>query len=1146
MAKKNFYAVTVGRKIGIYESWQDCQQNIKGFRNAKYQGFAKLDDALTWYKENGGDMSALPEEYRSFFVDTLESEINPASETQTQISDDPRIQEINARLARELENLSLAKERFRKAELELHEAEERVKKTEAELAELQARLEPAKNFDVEKTTQSNVTDDFKIFCDKYGFQHLNSAQIDAVQTVNGKALLFAVPGSGKTTVLIARAGYLLYGQKDFQINADMLMNLTFTRAAAREMSERFVKLFQTGRAPDFRTIHSFCYRIISELKQRGFPIPPNVIDSDAQENFRVKHSDTDDDEINFLPPAGNRITSYDVFKEISKHFNPKLPYRDDSLREKIFSVITSIKNRRLKREDYENKFVTINQHRYSVAKIFDAYQAELKKRDCMDFDDMLIYSLQGLEMYPDLLEKIRLKYSYWSIDEAQDNSKLQNDLLSLLVGDGNLFMVGDDDQSIYNFRGSEPKLLLNYRERDDVKTMVTVINYRSGKIIVDTAKSFIENNVCRAPKKMQPRSNAPCGRINFFTEFPTESHQYRHIVKRAANCIRNGKSLAVIYRLNVSSFPVMFWLKKYGIKFNVNKNYSEIAFGKVFGTVIGLMKLATDPSDFDAYKVCRHQLKIDLNKENFYKTEQFIKNHKRIENILDWAAEVQDNLKGLVKRAKIILQEIKKLSPANATRYIIEKFIKLETSPVSRLRNYAALAACAPYDTIEEFLKAHAELLEDAKRESSDELVTLTSMHSAKGLEFDNVIIIDSWEKIMNKPFLQDEDEFGYNDDEEERRLFYVAATRAKTTLDICVVKRYFGCTEEPSYFVTELAQSYEIATNESVRPLPVKTDLEPLAKFKLSMKTVAAESQLNFQKLSAILQNVQSVSFMRSIDLPDAFNGAVLNWFNVSSLNELRGTRLMNLKAQEISYTDNQETVYHGRVDSYILVYMLVNFYKVWAPLWDLLRQERIKPSLKVLELGAGPGTSMISLIYFYQLLAVDNPDVQFKIDYDVVEREEDFLTACKSLVKSFMEKSRLPNLHLNWRTARKDIYDFADNSPDDKGYNLILESNVLNGNENLQQDKTDKLIFELADKLADKGSLILIEPGKNINVAELKRIGCLLAKYKKFLCRVNPRKIKVLVDKISLLKNVKELGLRYDKRDEHWFSYTIFGKGD
>ena len=159
-------------------------------------------------------------------------------------------------------------------------------------------------------------------------------------------------------------------------------------------------------------------------------------------------------------------------------------------------------------------------------------------------------------------------------------------------------------------------------------------------------------------------------------------------------------------------------------------------------------------------------------------------------------------------------------------------------------------------------------------------------------------------------------------------------------------------------------------------------------------------------------------------------------------------------------------------------------------------------------------------------------------------MEREEDFINACESLLKKFMARSEIPNLKINWNIVKDDIYCFTENSTDNQKYDLILESNVLNGNENLLQEKTDKLIFSLADKLDDEGSLILIEPGKNINVEELKRIGYSLTECKNFSYRIKPRKIKVLVDKIHLLKIVKDLGLRSDNRDEHWFSYAIFGR--
>lgn len=1098
MPKKKFYAVVKGYNKGIYEDWETCKKNTNGFSGAKFKGFFNLEDAEKWYKENSEDISLLS-------APVVECE------------------------------------------------------------------------------------DLNSFCDKYGFEHLNSAQKEAVQTVNGKVLLFAVPGSGKTTVLIARVGYLLYEQKIFPITADRLMNLTFTRAAAEEMKERYKLKFKSADVPAFKTIHSFCWsEIIPALRSKNFPMPTKLVNSDPQANLKTMQSDIDDDSLN----NNGDVTMYSILKKVLQRF--KLSSRDDTIREKISSVITSIKNRQLTYDEYKDKIVRIKGASYKVDKIFDAYQTELNKRQCMDYDDMLSYSLEGLQQYPDILEEISNKYLYWSIDEAQDNSKLQNDLIALLTSKhGNLFIVGDDDQSIYSFRGAEPQLLLDFSKLDTVKTMVMGTNYRSGKNIVNVAKTFIESNVRRAPKEMQPCENATLGRINFFTKLPEEFYQYRHIVKRAENCIRNGKSLAVIYRLNASSFPVMFWLKKFGIKFNVKKDYREIAYGKVFRDVISLMRFAKAPSDLDAFKSCRYLLSIYLKAEHLEYCEQLMKQHKHIGNLLDWAVEIQPNLKGYISQAKIIIQEINKLSPFEATKYILQNLIEPEPSAASRLRNYAILAACEPYKTIEEFLEAHSELTESAKFNKSNELVTLTSMHSAKGLEFDNVIIIDTWESVMNASFLNEENELDYSDEEEERRLFYVAVTRAKQILDICVVKKYFNNEEEPSTFINELAQSYENAINQPIQELPIKIAPVTFPKFtfqypqiyygvRVGRKTGVFERwsevensikgysgseykkcyslaeaehyvaeyvkiplSLNFQRLSEVLHNVQAVSFIRSIDLPESFNRAVLDWFKVSSLIKLRGQRLSNIKSQTISYTDSQETIYHGRVDYYILVYMLVNFYKVWAPLWDILRQRRIKSSLKVLELGAGPGTSMISLIHFYQLLATDNPNQQFTIDYDIVEREEDFVTACKSLIENFMSRSHLSNLNLNCHIVQDDIYHFAESSTNNKDYDLILESNVLNGNENFQQEKTDKLILSLVAKLADEGALILIEPGKNIYLDELKRIGRLIVDYKACLCQIKPRKIKVLVDNITLLKDVKLLGLRNDKCDEHWFSYTIFGKG-
>ena len=1153
MAKKNFYAVVKGHVPGIYENWSDCEINIKGYKGQEYKGFSSLKEALKWYEENGGDMSALSEKY------TKTDEVQAISSCKT-ISDDDDIQS---------EKLAL------------------VNKLQAKLA-------------YSRKNNEKPTKELENFCLRYGFGKLSTQQKLAVQTIQGKSLLFAVPGSGKTTVLIARAGYLLHGQNKVPIRPNMLMNLTFTVAAAKEMATRYAKAFNkydSDEQPAFMTIHSFCWnKIIPQLRRRNFLMPIRLINTDKQDNQDDMLSDLGDDVDKHeteIYSEEKGITLYKVLKKILIHF--KLSRRDDTVREKITSLITSIKNRQLAPEEYQDKILMVEKTHCSVKEIFDIYQDELANYQCMDFDDMLQYSLFGLKEYPDLIKQLQEQYLYWSIDETQDNSRLQNELISLLAGDsGNLFVVGDDDQSIYNFRGAEPMLLLNYGIKDDVKTMLMDTNYRSGKIIINTAKAFISSNIYRADKQMQSRENALHGQINFYTALPTEQEQYNHIVETAKKCIKNNKTLAIIYRLNASSLPVMFWLKKHGIKFNVAKDYREIVWGKVFREVINIMILSIYPGNWAAFKSCLYELRIYLQKEALLRMTRQMKRNTHVDSILDWVLEIQSNLSHYVEKAKDILQQIKCKTPFDAATYILQNVIKSESSAAQRLREYAILSACIPYENITDFIAAHLELDDEVKaNQKKDSLITLTSMHSAKGLEFDNVIIIDSWEDIINKKdIFQEPDELRYEDNEEERRLFYVAITRAKNVLDICMPKKYFGNYVTPCSYISELAKCYEEVNKEFVNQLPeevqspsdeiqyvfnqpkvyyavrvgyktgifdnwTETELAingyPGCKHKKFDSLEEAENyiegyadiapHLESAYISSVMLN-NPISCMQPIDLPKQLNQAIMIWFGVSSLNELSYKQISNIKRQNIVYSDCQETNYHGRVDYYIINYMPVNFYKIWVPLWDILKNKQIKTKAKILELGAGPGTSMLSLIYFYLLLAKDNPKQIFELDYQVVEREVDFVTACKSLVNSFLKFSSTNNFHVNCRIIQKDIYSFAQNNTDDDTYDLILESNVLNGNENIQNSKTDELILALVDKLKENGQLILIEPGKIINRNELNRIMRLLFSYDFIRCESAPRIISVPLTKISLFKKVKEIGLRYSEKAEHWFSYTVFHK--
>lgn len=1159
---KKFYAATISRYPGVYNNWSDCEKGIKGYhspdhKQTDHKGFSTLIEALDYYQKQGGDLNLLSPEYRKI-IEHTDNIIDVATfAQQNDFSDDKSTMHYQ--------------------------------KLSAKMKKVAQNIEP-------------LTDELKAFCDKYGYEHLNHAQKAAIQTITGKSLLFAVPGSGKTTVLIARTGYMLHGQKSVSITPDMLMNLTFTRAAAKEMADRYISKFpdDMGKAlPAFKTIHSFCIsEIIPLLRERNFPMPQLVIDTDKQRNQEEMSKDTSDGDHDYNSMADTEkesVSSYAILKAVLMHF--KLSRRDESINEKISGVITSIKNRQLQPREYEGKVIVIDKQEYEVKEIFDTYQKELGKHCCMDYDDMLCYSLSGLKQYPNILRKLQNKYLYWSIDETQDNSQLQNELLSLLVGaQGNLFVVGDDDQSIYYFRGAEPRLLLDYGLQDNVKIMVMGTNYRSGSYIVNIAKSFIEENNCRADKQMKPAADAELGKINFYANLSTEQHQYQYIVEAAKNSQAKEQSLAVIYRLNASSFPLMFWLKKQGIKFNVTKDYQEIACSKVFSDIINIMTLALHPDDWEAFLRCRFALNIFLENDSIKSMEEKLKNGGRVISVLDWIAVKQPNISSYVQNAKDVLHHIRNMTAFEAAKFLLEKLENINKngrkSAPGRLREYAVLAACIPFPRIEDFLTAHYELLQETKNDSlRDNHITLTSMHSAKGLEFDHVIIIDAWKEIMERQDGVMEDELYFYDDEENRRLFYVAMTRAKKILDIYIPEKYFGKDENVSNFINDVArlcEAYRQCPPSLLPEINMKTaqsqyrydqphkyygvrkgyktgvfdnwdevekivsgysgadqkGFETFVEAKDYVRGYVDDAYLlEYHNLAYNMHNIQPGAYMMALDLPMQLNRAILGWFKVPSLLDLSPVRVEAIKENDVRYTNDMTANYHNSVDYYILVYMLVNFYKVWAPLYSVLSSKHIKTQPRILELGPGPGTSTFSLVYFYAHLAKENPGIKFSLDYHAYEKEKKFLPLLSYFAESYALSAESSNYQVRFNFQNKDIYADSDNMFDEGKYDLILESNVLNGNENFQEENVKKLVGRCLNSLNDGGMLVLIEPADKTSIMMFKQIRRFVVN--DFIyCDAYQEKKRVSVEGISLLRDVKTLGLRSDKQDSHWFSYAVFRK--
>lgn len=276
--------------------------------------------------------------------------------------------------------------------------------------------------------------------------------------------------------------------------------------------------------------------------------------------------------------------------------------------------------------------------------------------------------------------------------------------------------------------------------------------------------------------------------------------------------------------------------------------------------------------------------------------------------------------------------------------------------------------------------------------------------------------------------------------------------------------------------------------------------------------------------------------------DLPKSLECGILNWFQTNSLETLPAQRISEIKNQHIQYSDWQETDYSDKIDNYILTYMPVNFYKLWIPLQNLFRTHHLKTDLKILELGAGPGTSTISFLYFIMQLAKENPNLNFRLDYQIVEREPEFVIACKFFLKAFLDKLSINNLHGKFAIHQEDINSFVTKSEISHDYDLILESNVLNRNETTHPENLNTLVMSLSNMLRERGTMIMVEPGNRANTELLKNLYHILTQ-DLLHGEVNPIVTNIHTDHISLLRSVENIGLRA-RTHAHWFSYAIFRK--
>lgn len=588
---------------------------------------------------------------------------------------------------------------------------------------------------------------------------LNNQQLKAVQSVQNPTLLLAVPGSGKTTVLVTRLGYMIYC---LGIEPESILTITYTVAATNYMRQRFETMFgeQLAARLEFRTINGICSKIINYY---GNCIGRKAFDLITEEGFKSK------------------ILSLIYQKELNEY-----PSENDL--QTVITLITYIKNMMLSNEEIESLGKKEN---LPLAEIYKAYCGELRRQSLMDYDDQMVYAYTMLKTTPQVLEYFQNMYQYICVDEAQDTSKIQHKIIEILaMKNKKLFMVGDEDQSIYGFRAAYPEALLSFESTyPEGKILLMEENFRSDGAIVSAADRFIQKNKLRHKKNMKAsRGMAKDIRL---IEVKTRKSQYSYLTKVAENC---NVDTAVLYRDNESIIPVVDMLERSGIDYKI-KNADLTFFNhKIVTDIKNIIRFAENPKDTEIFMQIYFKIGTYLSKMGAIEACR-ISEEKGIP-VIDSALRYGRIPKGTEKSLKAMKTHIESILEESAYKavYRIVNFMGysayLERAKIKDGKISILQALAANEKTPEDFLNRLDELamIIKNKKNNYDCKFTLSTIHSSKGLEYDTVYIMDVKdgvfpEKVVaNRKKATDEEIKTY---EEERRLYYVAVTRAKNQLYI-------------------------------------------------------------------------------------------------------------------------------------------------------------------------------------------------------------------------------------------------------------------------------------------------------------------------------------------------------------------------
>ncbi len=606
--------------------------------------------------------------------------------------------------------------------------------------------------------------------------NFNENQIKAVSHKKGPAMVLAGPGSGKTTIITHRVKNLI----ESGVPPEKILVVTFTKAAAIHMQKKFFHIMQgenwiRGSYPvSFGTFHSVFFKILK-----------------LTNNYKGE---------NIL---GER-EKFQILREIVLRKKIEASNMNDFL-QNIASEISKVKSNMTDTDSIEPQ--CCNQEIFQY--VFEEYEKVLSYEQKIDFDDMLLKCHQLFQEKPKILERWQQIFEYILIDEFQDINYVQYEIIKMLAcPQNNLFVVGDDDQSIYGFRGACPELMFQF-EKDFLgyEKIILNRNYRSSKKIVEISERLICNNSHRYEKNMQADF---VGEVEPEVKlFKTQFEELEYVVQKIRQLKCEGvaeSEIAILVRNNSQIPEIRKFLYNREIPVNGEKEKNYIYESIIAKDIISYVKAALNYQSMDIRE--NQELIYILNKPVRYISRHILAqenmNFYKLRQVYGQSLEIKKN----IEKLEFDLQMLSKLKPAAAVLYI-EKGIGYENyltdyakekhikSTVLRKQLEEIKNDCCQYDTLQSWMKGIAET--DEENIEADNIKIMT-MHSAKGLEFEAVFIVD-----VNQGIIPTSKAVRNRDYEEERRVFYVAVTRAKKILGVYAVTENLGCRVEPSMFLSEM-----------------------------------------------------------------------------------------------------------------------------------------------------------------------------------------------------------------------------------------------------------------------------------------------------------------------------------------------------